>query len=418
MKVVILAAGFGSRMQKDLPKPLVPLFGLPLIEHKIVKLKDFEIAVVYHDRRVAEYIRKKYPLIKLIYNPNPEKENGYSLYCARDFISDGESFVLLMADHYYGDRFYSSLKNNHRTILFVSDYCYQPEEATKVKVKGDNIIKIGKDLAEFDYFDTGFFICTSEVFKYIEKLLHREKIKLSDIMQEMAYEGKLFYKRIEDFWIDIDTVEELKVAERFIKKSLIKPTDGPVSRSINRRISMMITPILVKFDFFTPNVITIFVSILGILVSFLFLFKYYALAGIITQLVSIIDGCDGEVARIKNLSSKFGAVLDSVLDRYVDSFFIFFIFLSLNKDMYVYVALFLALTGTILVSYVSHISEIRPYFATRDVRLFIIMIGGVLSLLDEVFIQLTLWVVGIQSHIAVFYSLIKKWTEEKRKTTM
>ncbi len=408
MKAVILAAGFGSRMGSGLPKPLVRLFGIPLIEHKILKLKGYKIAVVYHDERVAEFIREKYPNITLIHNPYPEKENGYSLYCAKDFIKEGENFILLMADHYYGDKFFSNIfEEENKNIIFVSSYCNDPDEATKVKVENERVVKIGKGLLDYDYFDTGFFICTREVFIYAEKLLHREKIKLSDIMQEIANDRKLFYKVIDDFWIDIDTQEDLKTAEKLIRKSLIKKTDGFISKYINRQISTRITPFLTRFDFITPNFLTYLTAALGFFAGFLFLYKKYLLAGILTQVASVIDGCDGEIARLKNLSSKFGAVLDTVLDRYVDTFIIFAIFLSLEKNIALYIAFFLAITGSILVSYVSHLTGIRPYFATRDLRLFIIMLGAVLEEFIHGSMYITLWIIGIISHLAVLYSVLK-----------
>ena len=37
------------------------------------------------------------------------------------------------------------------------------------------------------------------------------------------------------------------------------------------------------------------------------------------QLLSIVDGCDGEVARLKFMKSQWGTWLDPILDRYVDT---------------------------------------------------------------------------------------------------
>lgn len=408
MKAVILAAGKGSRMKSTVPKPLIRLFGIPLIEYKIRRLKDFEIAVVYNDKKVAEYIKKKFPEVKLIYNPYPEKENGYSLYCAKEFLKENERFLLLMADHYYGEKFFRKINDvKEDNYLFVSNYCYDPQEATKVKVKDKYIVKIGKELSDYDYFDTGFFILNYQVFSYIESLLDKEKIKLSDVMQLLANEKKLFFKLIEDIWLDIDTKEELKKAEEIIRKSLIKDTDGIISKLFNRKLSTRLTKFLVRFDFITPNRFTVFSSIIGFLAGILFLSKNYVLAGILTQIASIIDGCDGEIARIKNLSSKFGAVLDSVLDRYVDTFILFAIFLSIEKNIYVYVALFLSITGSILISYVSHLTGIRPFFITRDIRLFLVMVFSILSAFWIYSMTMLLWILGIASHLGVIYTLLK-----------
>ena len=48
----------------------------------------------------------------------------------------------------------------------------------------------------------------------------------------------------------------------------------------------------------------------------------FILGGILIQFLSIIDGCDGEVSRLKFQKSVFGAWLDPILDRYVDMFLI------------------------------------------------------------------------------------------------
>jgi choline kinase/phosphatidylglycerophosphate synthase len=408
MKAVILAAGFGSRMKSKVPKPLVRVFGLPLIEHKIRKLKGFEIGVVYHRKEVADYVKSKFPEVTLIYNPHPERENGYSLYCAKDFVGN-ENFVLLMADHYYSDEFYRKLKEvKEGNVLFVSPFSHNPQESTKVKVQDGKIIKIGKNLESYDFFDTGFFVLSPEVFSAAENLLERENFSLSDLMQNLADEGKLFFKKVNGNWIDVDEPEEVKIAENIIKNDLKKETDGPISKLLNRKLSTLITPYLLKFDFLTPNVVTVLTTALGFLSAFLFLEKNYVLGGILTQITSVLDGCDGEIARVKNLKSKFGGALDSVLDRYVDVFIVFCLFLSLPFSKLNAFAFFLSVTGSILVSYVSHLTGKRPYFTTRDVRLFIVF---ALSLLTPFFgnlpIVLLLWTVGILSHLGVFYALWK-----------
>ena len=203
MKAVILAAGLGRRMNTLKPKPLVNLFGFPIIEHTIRKLKDHEIIVVYHLKEIAEFIKRKFPDVKLIYNPNPERENGYSLYLAKKYING--DFLLLMADHYYGDEFFSFNDSFDKTTLFVSEKCYSDKkEATKVKVNSKKILSIGKNLEKYEYFDTGFFYCKKEIFDCIEKI-KKDKIKLSDVIAELSKRGEVSYKVINDFWIDIDT---------------------------------------------------------------------------------------------------------------------------------------------------------------------------------------------------------------------
>ena len=95
-----------------------------------------------------------------------------------------------------------------------------------------------------------------------------------------------------------------------------KPQDGLVSRFLNRPISRRITSVLLRFPIH-PNTWTISIFALP-LVAAVFLMRgdYFAvvIGTAIFQLFSILDGCDGEIARAKNLESKFGERLDYFCD--------------------------------------------------------------------------------------------------------
>src|SRR2546430_16271837 len=95
-----------------------------------------------------------------------------------------------------------------------------------------------------------------------------------------------------------------------------KPQDGFVSRFLNRPISRRITSVLLKFPIH-PSTWTI--SICGLPLSagvFLVRGDYVSIVigAAIFQAFSILDGCDGEIARAKNLESKFGERLDNFCD--------------------------------------------------------------------------------------------------------
>ena len=77
-------------------------------------------------------------------------------------------------------------------------------------------------------------------------------------------------------------------------------------------------------------------------------------AGAVTIIFSLFDMLDGQVARLGNMVSRFGALYDSVLDRYCELFTVGAIAYYLIMNGYVIGALiaFLALVGSIMVSYV------------------------------------------------------------------
>src|SRR4030095_11735134 len=95
-----------------------------------------------------------------------------------------------------------------------------------------------------------------------------------------------------------------------------KPQDGFVSRFLNRPISSQITRVLVRFPIH-PSAFPASIFVLP-LVAAVFLVRgdYLSvlLGAAIFQVFSILDGCDGEIARAKNLESKFGERLDNVCD--------------------------------------------------------------------------------------------------------
>jgi len=166
--------------------------------------------------------------------------------------------------------------------------------------------------------------------------------------------------------------------------------DGYVSRYINRKISDPIARLLARTRI-TPNQISFTSFGLAVLSFLSFIYNWNIAAGLLAQLSSIIDGVDGSLARLKGMSSDFGGFLDSILDRYADILVILGLTIwSASNEVYPYIWLagFLAITGTIGVSYSrARISaELRHHFdrgllslASRDIRLLIVMIGAIIG---------------------------------------
>jgi phosphatidylglycerophosphate synthase len=127
----------------------------------------------------------------------------------------------------------------------------------------------------------------------------------------------------EGSWQQISMPQDCNVAEQKLNRWLVKPTDGVFAR-MNRRISIPISRQLIKFSI-TPNMVSGFT--LG--VSFI-AGASYAMGGYLNTLVgailsvwaSILDGCDGEVARLKFQVSDFGCWLETACD-YLYYLFIF-----------------------------------------------------------------------------------------------
>ena len=127
----------------------------------------------------------------------------------------------------------------------------------------------------------------------------------------------------EDSWQQISMPQDCDAAELKLNRWLVKSTDG-VFAKMNRRVSIPISRQLIKFPI-TPNMISLFTLCVSFAAGVLYTWGGYwmtLLGAILSLWASILDGCDGEVARLKLLSSDFGCWLDSACD-YLYYVFIF-----------------------------------------------------------------------------------------------
>ena len=108
------------------------------------------------------------------------------------------------------------------------------------------------------------------------------------------------------------TSMDVRVAEQRLLRSLVKDTDGFMARHVERPISLQIVRRLASTAV-TPNQITIASAAIGLFGAPFFLseFWFWQTVGALLFLThSIVDGCDGELARLKFQESRWGGVLD------------------------------------------------------------------------------------------------------------
>lgn len=116
-------------------------------------------------------------------------------------------------------------------------------------------------------------------------------------------------------WQRISSPADLPQAEAKLNKWLVKPTDGLFAQ-MNRRVSIPISRFLLRWPI-TPNMVTLFT--LGVSFGAGAFFAhggYWAtlLGAALSVWASILDGSDGEVARLKLQSTDFGCWLETVCD--------------------------------------------------------------------------------------------------------
>ena len=90
--------------------------------------------------------------------------------------------------------------------------------------------------------------------------------------------------------------------------------DGIVSRYLNRPLSRPLARALRRTPL-TPNTVTSFTLLLALASGGAMAAGWNIAGGIAIQAVSVIDGVDGELARLKNMATRFGGVFDAGSDR-------------------------------------------------------------------------------------------------------
>lgn len=119
----------------------------------------------------------------------------------------------------------------------------------------------------------------------------------------------------------VATVQDIPVAERRLLRGLVKDTDGFMARHFDRRISLPISRRLASTSV-TPSQVTLLSIAIGLCGAPFFLSAHWSwqtVGALLLLLHSIVDGCDGELARLKFQESRYGGLLDFWGDNVVQA---------------------------------------------------------------------------------------------------
>jgi phosphatidylglycerophosphate synthase len=112
--------------------------------------------------------------------------------------------------------------------------------------------------------------------------------------------------------VTVESPSDHRRAERHLLASLVKDTEGFMSRRFERKISLAISRRLAGTSV-TPNAMTLISIAIGLVGSVFFLRttpRSEMIGAVLFLLHSIVDGCDGELARLRFQESRWGGLLD------------------------------------------------------------------------------------------------------------
>ncbi len=339
MRGLVLASGKGSRLgtPRGRVKPLVPVAGVALLERAVRNLVDVgvdEVLVVvgYRAEEIERFcaalsVRLGVPL-RCVRNERFDEGNGLAVLAAEEALR-GEPYVLLMGDHVLDRSILWSLLGSELpvggAVLAVDSSVGSArgvdlDDVTRVRTEGRLVGDIGKGICPFDAFDTGAFLCSSGVFDALREAVAAGETSLSAGMHRLADQGRLERCDVTGArWVDVDTRRDRRRASRGLLAGGGKERDGAVAK-VNRVLSgRVITPLLMSIaPGLRPDTITVLAAVVGLSAVPAILAGWMLVAAVAVQLASILDGADGEIARVAHRGSRFGAFLDPMLDRVVD----------------------------------------------------------------------------------------------------
>lgn len=172
----------------------------------------------------------------------------------------------------------------------------------------------------------------------------------------------------------------------------------------------------------TPNGLTIIGFILTGITAFFLANGYFLWGGALLFLAGMFDMLDGSLARATAQSSKFGAFLDSTLDRYSESFtflaLVYYYLTNVKPIGYEPVLIFLILIGSLMVSYIRAKAEAlniecNAGMLQRPERVLLLIAGLVTGWLTPV-----LWIMAILTNFTAFQRIYEVYWRTQGQLTV
>lgn len=168
-----------------------------------------------------------------------------------------------------------------------------------------------------------------------------------------------------------------------------------LSEKFSQILDKPLTPIAKAFPI-NPNIVTFIGMVITSLSGFIIPFNLL-LGGLFIIIGGAFDLLDGILARVNGRTSKFGALLDSTLDRIADGFIFFGIILYfyIRSDILALIFTLLCLIASFLISYIRARAEAlgvscKIGIIERPERLILLAFGCISSLMSQTIIALTI----------------------------
>ena len=248
MKTIILAGGFGSRLEeitKLIPKPMVIIQKLPILVH-VMKIfikfnhTEFVIALGYKGEKIVEYFlgRKPNKQIKkklnqgftiknkisnknctiTLINTGLNSLTGGRVKRASRLINDNENFFLTYGDGVANINLNNLLKQHKKNKKLVTVTAVNPPARFgELKIKGKKVISFSEKKAiQQSWINGGFFVMDK---KFVKLIKNDNSILERDPLEKATKLGQLEAYKHRGFWQCMDTKRDKDILELALKKN-------------------------------------------------------------------------------------------------------------------------------------------------------------------------------------------------------
>ena len=229
MKAGIIAAGEGSRLKSEgisLPKPLVPVNGIPLIEHCIrsfAKCGITEIVCIINEyspevRRFLEERGFEIPITVMV---KTTPSSMHSLFALAPSLKEGQ-FLLSTVDSIFDDnelsRFLTSSKARSSAdgVLAVTKFV-DDENPLYVHVDGANRIESFSKSGASPWITGGLYVFSPRIFDEVDAALAQGIERLRNFLGHLLKSGYTLEAFPFSKIVDVDHASDLRVAEEFLR---------------------------------------------------------------------------------------------------------------------------------------------------------------------------------------------------------
>jgi hypothetical protein len=277
--------------------------GMPLVERavRMALAEGIERVVVVVGRgadSVATAARRASPkdpdAVQIAWDDDWHAGNGASLAAAAAAVDGERLFVVLCAEIVFTAGALSELFASEEPTTLTGEF---PDPAI----------------------DGGAFVFGAEIFECQRRAQAEGDPTLLGALDRMvaAHGSKLVGLAPGAACQQVHSGRDLQAANKILRRSLGKASDGPVSHYLNRPLSTRVTMALAPMRV-PPGAVTLVAGLLGLVAAWGLAWGQGLLSGLLIQATNVMDGVDGETSRLHFRSSRRGAMVDAAVDRIVD----------------------------------------------------------------------------------------------------